>query len=245
MAKNSFLVKYEWREHFEDLSDKQLGMLFRAMLDYEIDSKTPEFTDSGLKVAFKIVKLSLDENRGKYQEICDKRRQSGALGGRQKQTNASERNQMLANASKSKQNVANLADICFIDNEFNSSPDGLDLNNSKRSGSRSEQVMFYLDFLRSNANQVIESLDFETRPDPIERFCNIADKVSYSKVISSLDPAVSVEDYLNVLTNYFRRDYKQSYEMISECFEIVDRNERVRNKFAYAVAVLYNRIQGV
>ena len=99
MAKNSFIVYYDWREKFEDLSDKQWGMLIKAILDYEIDSTMPEFTDSGLKIAFKIAKVSLDENRGKYQEICEKRKQSGAKGGKQKVANATTVKQLQSTQS--------------------------------------------------------------------------------------------------------------------------------------------------
>lgn len=74
--KNSFLLYFELREQIGDLSDEQVGKLLRGVLDYEIDRIVPEFEDLELRMAFKFVKVSLDVNRQKYEEKCEKARQS-------------------------------------------------------------------------------------------------------------------------------------------------------------------------
>ena len=245
MAKNSFIVYYDWREKFEDLSDKQWGMLIKAILDYEIDSTMPEFTDSGLKIAFKIAKVSLDENRGKYQEICEKRKQSGAKGGKQKVANATQNKQMLANASKCEQNLANLADTdTETDTDIISSPVGLDIIGNRRSDSRSEEVKFYVDWLHERTNEVIDELsgDF-TDLSCLHKFKNIVDKVSY-QALAITDPIIYPVAYLKALMGYFECDASRTHERISECFMIAERGT-VKNRFAYTVSVLYNKIQGV
>ena len=102
MARKAFLIHHDFREQVEDLSNEQLGELFRAILNYEIDNKLPLFTDKELKIAFKFIKINLDSTNQKYEEICEKRKRAGAIGGKQRVANQ-------ANASKDKQRVANQA----------------------------------------------------------------------------------------------------------------------------------------
>ena len=106
MAKNSFVIHHDLREKIEDLNNEQIGELFKAILDYEIDGTLPLFTDKELKIAFKFIKVGLDIDREKYQETCEKRKQAGAIGGKQRVANQ-------ANATfvkQNKQKQANQAD---------------------------------------------------------------------------------------------------------------------------------------
>ena len=76
MAKNSFILYHNYREQLEDLTDEQVGKLFRAIFDYEIDDTLPEFTDKELKIAFKFIKVHLDNDREKYAEMCEKQKRN-------------------------------------------------------------------------------------------------------------------------------------------------------------------------
>lgn len=78
--RNSFILYYELRDQTADLTDAQLGQLLRGIFDYEIDRIAPEFEDKGLKMAFKFVRVSLDSNRQKYEEKCEKARESRKKG---------------------------------------------------------------------------------------------------------------------------------------------------------------------
>lgn len=80
MAKNSFVLYHNYRETLEDLTDEQVGTLFRAIFDYEIERKEPNF-DGELKIAFKFIKKDLDVNLEKYENICKRNRQNGQNGG--------------------------------------------------------------------------------------------------------------------------------------------------------------------
>lgn len=80
MAKNSFVVYYNYRETLEDLTDEQVGQLFRAIFDYEIDRTEPKFSGV-LNVAFKFIKKDLDINLTKYENICNRNRKNGQNGG--------------------------------------------------------------------------------------------------------------------------------------------------------------------
>ena len=80
MAKNSFVIYHNYRETLEDLTDEQVGKLFRAIFDYEIDKKEPNFNGE-LKIAFRFIKKDLDLNNDKYESICERNRKNGQKGG--------------------------------------------------------------------------------------------------------------------------------------------------------------------
>ena len=80
MAKNSFVLYHNYRETLEDLTDEQVGKLFRALFDYEIDKTEPNFIGE-LKIAFKFIKKDLDINLNKYENICERNRKNGQNGG--------------------------------------------------------------------------------------------------------------------------------------------------------------------
>jgi hypothetical protein len=80
MAKNSFVIYHNYRDTLEDLTDEQVGILFRAIFDYEIDKKEPNFNGE-LKIAFRFIKKDLDLNSDKYESICERNRKNGQKGG--------------------------------------------------------------------------------------------------------------------------------------------------------------------
>ena len=80
MAKNSFVIYHNYRDTLEDLTDEQVGKLFRAIFDYEIDKKEPNFNGE-LKIAFRFIKKDLDLNNDKHESICERNRKNGQKGG--------------------------------------------------------------------------------------------------------------------------------------------------------------------
>ena len=56
----------------QDLSNEKMDELFRVIFDYEIDRIEPVFISSDLAIAFKFLKLNLDLNTPKYNDICEK-----------------------------------------------------------------------------------------------------------------------------------------------------------------------------
>lgn len=76
-----FIVYHSYRECFEDLSDEEVGILFKAMLSYSETGEMPEMPKP-LKVAFRFIKQQMDANKEKYIEKCNKRSEAGAKGGR-------------------------------------------------------------------------------------------------------------------------------------------------------------------
>lgn len=75
MSKRGLIVYHDYREKLEDLSNEQIGELFRAMLDYDIDGVEPIF-DNELKIAWKFIRINLYENKEKYNNICQRNQQN-------------------------------------------------------------------------------------------------------------------------------------------------------------------------
>ena len=96
------------------IDDVQAGQLFRMIVDYANGEELTPAKDMGVRMAFEIIRAGLDANVQAYEEMCEKRRESGRLGGlakagKGKQTLANEAN--ATKLSKGKQNLANLSKV--------------------------------------------------------------------------------------------------------------------------------------
>ncbi len=100
-----FVVYHSYGECFEDLSDEEVGILFKAMLSYSETGEIPEMPKP-LKVAFRFIKQQMDANKEKYIEKCNKRSEAGAKGG------APKGNQ---NAKKNNQKQAKQAEVDLVE----------------------------------------------------------------------------------------------------------------------------------
>jgi len=83
--KKSFLIYLDYEEHFNLLTDEQLGKLMRAIIKYEKNGETSEL-DQSLKIAFSFIKTQLDIDREKYKLQCEKNKENGSKGGRPKKS---------------------------------------------------------------------------------------------------------------------------------------------------------------
>ena len=77
----SFLVYDDIEAVLDELTDEQVGKLFRGMVSYHASGTDPEFTGV-LKYVFIPIRQTIDRNAEKYREICEKNRENGRLGGR-------------------------------------------------------------------------------------------------------------------------------------------------------------------
>ena len=77
MAKEQkgFVVYGDIKATADELTDDQLGQLFRGMIDYFVSGKCPRFTDS-LKFAFIPIKQQMDRDAEKYEKRCEKNREN-------------------------------------------------------------------------------------------------------------------------------------------------------------------------
>lgn len=148
-SKRGVVMYYDILEQLEDFTDEQFGKITRAIIKYDQTGEIPEFDDSSLKVAFKILKPTLDRNKQEYEAICEKRREAGSLGGKQK----------VANASKCYQNVANLADN---DNDIDKDKDNDTDIEKKESKKEKKFVKPTLDEVKSYCQERNNSVNAES-----------------------------------------------------------------------------------
>lgn len=82
------MVYFDWEQPLTELSDEELGELFRAMFKYARDREEIEFQHCSLKLVFGFVKSALDRDRAAYEERCRKNAENAAKGGKKKSEQA-------------------------------------------------------------------------------------------------------------------------------------------------------------
>lgn len=81
MTKNSFVIRTGYYDIVKDMSDKQAGLLLKAIFNYAADKKVPELTDVEVKMAFRFVKQDLDYDEQRYLARVEHNRKIAKLGG--------------------------------------------------------------------------------------------------------------------------------------------------------------------
>lgn len=102
MDKNSFILYTEYSKHIQLLTDEQSGILFKNIFSY-VETGEVKDMDAVTEMAFSFIKANLDRDIKKYEEIVEKRRESGKLGGRPPKANK-------ANGFSEKQTIAKKPD---------------------------------------------------------------------------------------------------------------------------------------
>lgn len=113
MGKNSFLLYIDSLSVLDELTNEQAGMLFKVIKAYqkgEMEVLDQLLSDQLIRVCFSRFRDYFEADKCKYENTCERRREAGSKGGKQKVANASNSKQMLASASNCKQSLANLAD---------------------------------------------------------------------------------------------------------------------------------------
>ena len=93
--KKSFVLYADYDEHFEELTDEELGQLFRSIFTYVNTGAVPEM-ERTVRMAFSFIRKNLDRDKAKYEEICRKRKEAGSKGGRPPKASADGENQTEA-----------------------------------------------------------------------------------------------------------------------------------------------------
>ncbi len=103
--KKSLLLYYDYKSHFDFLTDEQVGKIVRAMLEYEVDGVLPEFDETIMKMTFSFVKSNLDRDRKKWVKMCKTNKENGSKGGRPKSKSDEEINDELPEEQTTAENV--------------------------------------------------------------------------------------------------------------------------------------------
>lgn len=81
MAKDSFIIYTKYGEQVKLLSDTQIGILFRALIDYQSGEELPKM-DAMTNIVFSMIRQQIDFDNRKYQEVCNTNKANGQRGGR-------------------------------------------------------------------------------------------------------------------------------------------------------------------
>ena len=89
--KKSFLVYFDWEAPLQELTDEELGELFRAMFIYAKYGEQLDFEHRSLKLVFGFIKSAIDRDKTAYAEKCKKNAENGSKGGKKKAENYKEK----------------------------------------------------------------------------------------------------------------------------------------------------------
>ena len=79
--KDSFVIYTKFEEQISLLSDAQAGVLFRALMCYQMDKEMPKM-DGMTNMLFTIIRQQIDFDNEKYQAVCERNKNNGSGGGR-------------------------------------------------------------------------------------------------------------------------------------------------------------------
>lgn len=86
MTRKSFLIYFDWEAPLQELTNEELGELFRATFIYAKYGELIDFEHRSLKLVFGFIKSAVDRDREAYKERC-KRNAENAKGGKNKGEN--------------------------------------------------------------------------------------------------------------------------------------------------------------
>lgn len=109
MNKKSFVLYAEWEDAFDQQPNDVAGELIKLIFDYVRAGEVLISDNPVVNAMFSIFRPAIDRNIDKYDEVVEKRREAGRMGGLKKSLNK-QNVANVASASKCKQNVANVAD---------------------------------------------------------------------------------------------------------------------------------------
>lgn len=229
--KKSFIMYLDYEEQFNMLSDAELGVLIRAIIEYEKTKEIPNL-DGIVKMAFSFIKGQLDRDREKYDEKCRKNRENGLKGGRPKKefeekpavNSETENNQMVNSETEGLEQKPKKPDNeDVVDNEVdNEDEDVVEVvenidcinyykqNISEIDPATATKLSFYLGKFNSNdANSII---------------CEAIDR--------AIDNAVKKPTYIySILDNWISKKYKTLLDVKNE--KKITKQTNQKYKFEY------------
>ena len=156
--KKSFVMYQNWGAAIEAMTNEQAGVLIKAIYAYQADEEV-EIEDPALGLVWMLIKQKLDEDLVKYQEICEKRSESGSKGGRPKMEEKAKK----ANGFSEKQEKAKKADNDNDNDNDNDTDNSKELERNARARFTRPSLTEVIDYMGER-----ESLEFAKRE--AERF---------------------------------------------------------------------------
>lgn len=85
--KKSFILYLDYKTHFDLLTNEQKGVLINALFEFAENGELQQFEDKVVEMAFSFISIQMKRDKEKYDEVCERRREAGKLGGRPKKPN--------------------------------------------------------------------------------------------------------------------------------------------------------------
>lgn len=82
-TKKSFILYNDWISVFSKLTDEEAGKLIKHLFNY-VNGLSDNLDDRLLDITFEPIKLQLNRDLDKWENICDRNRRNGLKGGRPK-----------------------------------------------------------------------------------------------------------------------------------------------------------------
>lgn len=199
MNRKSFVIHCDIEDQLDLLTNEQVGTLFRSVVRYASNEEEISSNDGMVKLLFSVIKKQIDRDTEKYKTVCERRREAGSKGGKQKVANAKQNLANVANASKCEQNVANVADS-DNDNDNDSDNDSVSLykresvregaNKSFNSQSIKEQLLSDETWKESVCMQSTLGMSFISMlPDQLDKFIAYIVSIGEERSISNISDA--------------------------------------------------------
>lgn len=106
MADKTFIVYDEIKDTLDEMTDEEIGKLFRGMVDYHVTGEEPDLK-GGLKFAFIPIRQQMDRDDDKWNKTREARAEAGRKGG------APKGNQNAQKDEENKQKQTKQANGCF------------------------------------------------------------------------------------------------------------------------------------
>ena len=115
--KNTFIMKMDYESVVEEMSDKQAGMLIKAIYKYVATGDAQAWlSDVEVKMAFRFIKNDLDAFSQKYDETCARNAENAKKGGAKKgNQNARKNNRSVEKQPKTTERLKNNPNDIDID----------------------------------------------------------------------------------------------------------------------------------
>lgn len=127
--KKSFILYLDYKMHFDLLTNEQKGILINALFEFAENGEVQKFEDKVVEMAFSFISIQMKRDKEKYDEVCERRREAGKLGGRPKKPNGLDEKAKKPNGFLEKQTKAKKPDT---DNDTDNDTDTD--NDIKRTG---------------------------------------------------------------------------------------------------------------
>ena len=127
--KKSFILYLDYKMHFDLLTNEQKGILINALFEFAENGEVQKFEDKVVEMAFSFISIQMKRDKEKYDEVCERRREAGKLGGRPKKPNGLDEKAKKPNGFLEKQTKAKKPDT---DNDTDTDNDND--NDIKRTG---------------------------------------------------------------------------------------------------------------